>query len=461
LGVSAQIGAANASRSVLVRNEEGAALAAVHRIDPDRWWDGFGALMDRIRPRFARYEPARHAGALVSGLLSGLDRKNCWTIAERRGDASPDGLQHLLSRAKWDADLVRDDLRSYVVEAFGDPAGILVVDETGDLKKGTRSVAVQRQYTGTAGRIENAQVAVYLTYAGPRGHALIDRALYLPKSWTGDPARCAAAGVPAGVEFATKPALAQQMILAALDAGVPAEFVTGDEVYGNDPKLRAALARRGVGYVLAVACDHRVPGPLGPLRADRLVASLPPESWRRLSAGAGTKGPRFYSWALVTVAVDQPGAHRLLVRRNDTTKELAYYRCWTPEPVPLDTLVRVAGQRWKTEEAFQSAKGQAGLDEHQVRRWCSWHRWTTLAMLAMAFLAVTTAAEKDRAPAPSNLIPLTLNELRRLFDALVLGATATPEHVLKWSIWRRKHQETARRHHYRRRSEALKPELRL
>lgn len=179
-----------------------------------------GALQDRIRPRFARYEPARHAGGLMHGLLSGLDRKNCWTIAEHRGDANPDALQHLLSRAKWDQDAVRDDLRGYVLGAFNDPAGILVVDETGDLKKGTRTVGVQRQYTGTAGRIENAQVAVYLTYAAPRGHALIDRALYLPRSWVDDPARCAAAGILADVEFATKPALALRMVGAALDAGV-------------------------------------------------------------------------------------------------------------------------------------------------------------------------------------------------------------------------------------------------
>jgi SRSO17 transposase len=437
------------------------ALAAAHSIDPVRWWDGLGALLDRIRPRFARYEPARHAGSLMLGLLSGLDRKNCWTIAEHRGDVSPDGLQHLLARARWDADAVRDDLRDYVLEAFGDPAGVLIVDETGDVKKGAHTVGTQRQYTGTAGRIENAQVAVYLTYAAPRGHALIDRALYLPLSWSQDPARRDAAGVPADVEFATKPTLAKDMILGALDAGAPASFVAGDEVYGNDPGLRAALVERQVGYVLAVACDHRVPGPRGRVRADQLARSLPARSWQRLSAGAGTKGPRFYSWALVGIDDDRPGCHWLLVRRNDSSGELAYYRCFSPNPVPLGTLVRVAGQRWKIEESFQTAKGQAGLDEHQVRRWASWHRWTVLAMLAMAFLAVTTAAEKDRQPAAAGLIELTLNELRRLFDALTVGAAATVEHVIHWSIWRRKHQARARESHYRRRSEHPNPDLRL
>ncbi len=395
------------------------------------------------------------------GLLSGLGRKNCWTIAEHRGDATPDGLQHLLSRASWDVDAVRDDLRSYVVEAFGDPAGLLVVDETGDVKKGAHTVGTQRQYTGTAGRIENAQVAVYLTYAAPRGHALIDRALYLPRCWTEDPGRRERAGVPADVEFATKPALAQQMIASALDAAVPARFVAGDQVYGNDSKLRTALQQRGVGYVLAVACDHRVPTGYGPLRADLLAANLPAESWQKLSAGAGTKGPRFYSWAYLRIDTDDPGRQWLLWRRNDSTGELAYYRCYSPRPVPLGELVRVAGQRWKIEESFQTAKGQAGLDEHQVRRWCSWHRWSTLAMLAMAFLAVTTAEEKDRRPAPTGLIELTLNELRRLFDALVIGAAATTEHIIGWSNWRRKHQATARECHYRRRSKHYGLDLRL
>jgi SRSO17 transposase len=436
-----------------VKNNENIALAAVYRVDPDRWWDEFGALLDRIRPRFARYEPARHAGALMQGLLSGLDRKNCWTIAEHRGDSNPEGLQHLLSRARWEADEVRDDLRGYVVEAFGDPDGILVVDETGDLNKGEATVGVQRQYTGTAGRIENAQVAVYLTYTGRRGHALIDRALYLPKSWTGFPDRCATAGVPEDVEFATKPALAVKMIGAALDAGVPARWIAGDEVYGNDPKLRVALESRGVGYVLAVACDHRIPTAGGPVRADSVARGLPPQSWQRLSAGAGSKGHRMYSWAWLDIDDDEPGHRWMLLRRNDSTGELAYYRCYAAEPVALAELVRVAGQRWTVEESFQAAKGQAGLDQHQVRTWTSWHRWVTLSMLAMAFLAVVTAAEHDRTPAPAGLFPFTVNEIRRLFDALVNGATATPEHILSWSIWRRKHQATARACHYRRRSE--------
>jgi len=413
--------------------------------------------MDRIGSRFARYEPRRHAAALMLGLLSSLDRKNCWTIAEHRGAASPDGLQHLLARARWDADGVRDDLQKYVVDHFGDPGAVLVVDETGDLKKGTQSVAVQRQYTGTAGRIENSQVSVFLAYAAPRGHALIDRALYLPRSWVADPGRCAAAGVPDHVGFATKPALATAMITAALAAGVPAAWVAGDEVYGADPQLRAAVRAAGLGYVLQVSANRRMPTGAGPIRVDELARMLPEDSWQTRSAGAGSKGERLYSWAWIDLHPEQPedsqdgGRHHLLIRRNDTTGELAYHRCYTPHSTSLSELVRVAGQRWRIEESFQAGKGLTGLDQHQVRRWNSWHRWTTLAMLAHAFLAVTTAGERAHTSTPAGLIQVTVNELRRLIDAILLGPTWTVTGLLRWSAWRRRHQSRARDSHYRRR----------
>jgi SRSO17 transposase len=412
-------------------------------------------VIDRIAPRFARYEPLRHAGELMLGMVSGLDRKNCWTIAEHRGDATPDGLQHLLSRAKWDAEAVRDDLRDYVVDAFGDPGAILVVDETGDVKKGVQSVGVQRQYTGTAGRIENAQVAVYLTYAAPRGHALIDRALYLPKSWATDTQRCQNAGIPTGKQcFATKPALARALIARAVAAKVPAAWVAGDEVYGADPALRAAIRGHGLGYVLAVSANRRMPTAAGPIRVDALPAMLPKRAWQKHSAGAGSHGPRLYSWAWIALLPEEhtdTGAHYLLIRRNDATGELAYLRCYSPRPVTLHTLVTVAGQRWRIEESFQAAKGLTGLDQHQVRRWTSWHRWTTLAMLAHAFLAVATATERDNQPTPTGLITLTVNEFRRLFDALLLATRHTITTLLAWSRWRRRHQHRARQSHYRRR----------
>jgi len=230
----------------------------------------------------------------VRGLLSELPHKNCWTIAEHAGDPNPDGMQHLLARAVWDHDKVRDDLRDYLVEHLGDPEAVLVVDETGDLKKGTTTVGVQRQYTGTAGRIENAQVAVYLLYATDAGHALIDRELYIPQGWIDDPARCQAAGIPDQVGFATKPALATAMICRALDAGVPAGWVAGDEVYGADPRLRAELEARQIGYVLAVACDHRVRVGGDTQRADALLRQIPARAWQQVSCGTGAKGHRLY-----------------------------------------------------------------------------------------------------------------------------------------------------------------------
>ncbi|MEU9058365.1 IS701 family transposase [Streptomyces sp. NPDC048430] len=382
--------------------------------------------MGRIAPRFTRVEPRRRAREFVLGLLSDLPRKNCWTLAEHAGDATPDGLQ-----------LQGDD-------------AVLVVDETGDLKKSTATVGVQRQYTGTAGRIENSQVAVYLVYSTPRGHAAIDRELYVRRSWTQDASRCQAAGIPETVRFATKPALAARMIGRALDAGVLVSWVAGDEVYGSNPHLRAALEQRQLGYVLAVACDHQMTTRAGKIRADALVKRLPKRAWQKLSAGPGAKGHRYYDWALADIADEEPGHRHLLVRRNRSTGELAFYRCYSATQVPLSTLVKMAGRRWTVEETFQSGKGLAGLDEHQVRRWTSWHRWVTLAMLAHAFLAAATAHEHAYAPAPDGLIPLTCNEIQHLFTTLVPQPFRAVAHRLRWSDWQRRHQARARACHYQR-----------
>jgi SRSO17 transposase len=443
-----ETGAATVDHPVFVKTTHDQTMAAGHSVDPARWHAALDALLDRIAGRFVRVETRRRARAFVLGLLADLPRKNCWTIAEHVGDPSPYGMQHLLNRAVWDHDQVRDDVRRYVVEHLGDPEAVLVVDETGDLKKGTHSAGVQRQYTGTAGRIENAQVAVHLVYASPAGHAGIDRELYVPQSWITDRDRCHAAGIPEQVRFATKPALASAMLTRALDAGIPAAWVTGDEVYGNSPQLRAALEARGIGYVLAVACDHRVSGTD---RADALAARVPARAWQHVSAGRGAKGHRWYDWAFL--ALDRhagAGHHWLLVRRNRRTRELAFYRCFSPHPVPLATLVRVAGSRWRVEETFQAGKGLTGLDQHQVRRWTSWYRWTTLAMLAHAFLAVTAATERAHHPAPSGLITLTCNEIQRLFAALVIQPARNAWHRLRWSMWRRQHQARARACHYQR-----------
>ena len=396
--------------------------------------------MLQVGSRFRRVEPRRRARAFVLGLLAELPRKNCWTIAEQAGDATPDGMQHLLARARWDADGVRDDLRSYVTGQLGDPGAVLVVDETGDLKKGTGTAGVQRQYTGTAGRIENAQVAVYLGYAAPAGHALIDRELYLPRSWTADPARCRAAGIPAGTGFATKPQLARRMIERAVTAGVPFAWTAADEAYGDNGPLRAWLEGAHLRYVLAVSCDHRVPAGAGQvIRADRLAAGLPRRAWQRLSAGQGAKGHRYHDWAWISITDSRPGHRWLLIRRTPRTGELAFYRCYAPHRVPLATLVKVAGRRWTVEENFQAGKALTGLDEHQVRRWTSWYRWVTLAMLAAAFLTIATASERARQPAPPGQIPADPQRDRSSFrhpdqprrrrrapDALVPLATAPP-----------------------------------
>jgi SRSO17 transposase len=304
-------------------------VAVGRSVAVERWPGMLEELLGRVAGRFPRVEPRRRIRGFVLGLLADLPRKNCWTIAEHAGDASPDGMQHLLSRAVWDTDGVRDDLRDYVVEHLGDPAAVLVVDETGDVKKGTATVGTQRQYTGTAGRVENAQVAVYLTYAGQSGHAMIDRELYLPRCWIDDPARCVAAGIPEEIEFATKPALAAAMIARALQAGIPARWVAADEVYGADPGLRADLQARQVGYVLAIGCDRRVPTAAGPMRPDALAANLPKGAWQRLSAGPGAKGQRYYDWAWVTL-IAQAGHHWLLIRRHPRHGELAFYRCYAP-----------------------------------------------------------------------------------------------------------------------------------
>ncbi|MFF2164430.1 IS701 family transposase [Streptomyces sp. NPDC058175] len=406
--------------------------------------------MGRIAGRFARVEPRCRAGRLVLGLLSDPPRKNGWTIAEWAGEASPHGMQYLLCRASWDADAVRDDVREYVVEHLHDEEAVLVVDETGDVKKGTHTVGVQRQYTGTAGRIENSQVAVYLCYTGKRGHAAVDRELYIPRSWTSDPERCRAAGLGEGTVFATKPELARTMIERFRDAGHHVGWVTGDEVYGGNPKLRPALEERGIGYVLAVACSAEVTTGAVAFRADDLAKKVPKRAWQKLSAGPGAKRQRFYDWAVIDIAEPAPGRRQLLIRRNRTTRELAYYRCHFTEPTPVKELVRVAGSRWRVEETFQTGKGLAGLDEHQVRRYPSWTRWVTLAMLAHAFLTVVRADEHAGRPGPTDLVQLSCNEIQRLFITIVIQPLHDTAHRLRWSDWRRRHQQRARTSHYRR-----------
>jgi SRSO17 transposase len=357
------------------------------------WAAEFERLCERIGPRFVRPEVRRRAAGFLCGLLGGVDRKNGWQLAEHAQETTPDGMQRLLTSARWDPGALRDEVRGYVVEQLGDPDGVLVVDETGFLKKGIKSAGVQRQYSGTAGRIENCQVGVFLAYASGKGRALVDRELYLPKEWVADPGRRAEAHVPEQVGFATKPQLAQAMLERAVDRQVPAGWVTADEVYGGDTRLRAFLEQRDLAYVLAVKATQPLwaHGEQGPaeLPARQLVAGLPAQAWRWLSAGDGAKGPRVYDWA--RVALIRPGwpgrGFWLLARRRLTDGELAFYACFGPARTTLVELVQVAGIRWAVEECFQAAKDQVGLDHYQVRRWDAWYRHVTLVLVAQAFLA--------------------------------------------------------------------------
>jgi SRSO17 transposase len=329
--------------------------------------------------------------AYLRGLLAPVERKNGWQLAESAGDATPDGMQDFLGRMRWDAEQVRDDLQAYVVEQLGDPDAVLVLDETGFVKKGTHSAGVQRQYSGTAGRIENCQIGVFLAYAGKKGHALIDRALYLPERWAGDATRRAKAGVPEEVTFASKPKLGLAMLQRALAAGVPFAWVTGDSVYGADHRLRRLLERHQRGYVLAVTSAQR----LGLKPVEDWLEDVPARGWRRLSAGEGAKGPRLYDWAYLPYRslVAEGWKTGLLIRRSlKEPDKLAFYLTLAPVSTSLEALVRVAGTRWAVEACFEAAKGEVGLDQYEVRSWPGWHRHITLAMLAHAYLAVVRQA---------------------------------------------------------------------
>jgi SRSO17 transposase len=371
------------------------------------WAAGLEEVHRRIAGAFARAEPRTRVLAYLRGLLSQLERKNGWTLAEAAGEVSPDGMQRLLRTADWNADAVRDELRAYVVERLG-PGGVLIVDETGFVKKGTGSAGVARQYTGTTGKIDNCQVGVFCAYATPAGRALIDRELYLPKAWTDDRDRARAAGIGDDVGFATKPELARRMLTRALDAGVPAGWLTADEIYGQDKRLRVWCEQHGLPYVLATRSNDTVATVDWRQRRVRaLIAELPESAWARRSAGAGAHGQRLYDWARIELLAGfDPGwARWVLARRSipidpGEESQLAYYVCAGPTDTSLEQLVAVAGGRWRIEECFQAAKNEAGLASYQVRDYTAWYRHITLAMLAHAYLSVTRATAEKGAPQP-------------------------------------------------------------
>jgi SRSO17 transposase len=362
------------------------------RDEVENWQAGLEEIHALIAHRFRRSEVRQRSRRYLAGLLGRVDRKNGWQMAEQLGERGPQGVQRLLNAADWDTEAVRDDLRDYVVEQLGDDQGVLVVDETGFLKKGTKSVGVKRQYSGTAGRIENCQIGVFLAYASPKGKAFLDRELYLPEEWAGNQDRRKEAGVPAEVEFATKPKLARRMLERAFGAGVPASWVAADSVYGNDGSLRAWLESGGRAYVMEVSCAHSIWQDGESNRADEVIGAQLDEAWTTLSAGKGSQGPRLYDWTWVRLSyTGKPGTARWLLARRSLSDptEIAYYRVFGPEEATLAALVKVAGSRWTIEEGFEQAKEVVGLDQYEVRKYNAWYRHITLSLLAHAYLEAT------------------------------------------------------------------------
>lgn len=381
----------------------------------DLWASSLRRVKARIRPLFSQERVAVSAGLFLDGLLGPERRKTGWMRAEAAGDPGPWRQQAILGRGRWDADALRDMVREYVVETLADDDAVLVIDETGFLKQGKASCGVHRQYTGSAGKITNCQVGVFATYVSHHGHAFIDRALYLPKAWTDDPARLAAAHVPQGTGFATKPAIAIQMIHSAIASGVPFGWVAADSVYGIGA-METALRRAGKGYVLGVKATHhfRSWGRARPTggTAESIARALPRAAWRLLSSGAGTKGARLHDWAYCELA-DLDAAEYdsmrtgtwtrgLLIRRNLADGDMAYFSTWCPAGTTIRGLVKVEGHRWAIEDSFETAKNELGLDHNETRSWHGWHRHVSLVMLAFAMLA----AIRHRANAqPAGIAP--------------------------------------------------------
>jgi SRSO17 transposase len=362
------------------------------------WTTDFQAVLTTLGRHFARAEARAHLAAYLTGLLSPVERKNGWQLAEQAGDATPYALQHLVDRAKWDADAVCADLQAYVRSHLADPRGMLVIDETSFVKKGSHSVGVGTQYSGVTGSLENCQVGVFLVYVSPRGQTFYDRALYLPRDWAADAERRRQAHVPETVAFATKPQLARALVLRALESGLPVAWVTGDEVYGGDYHLRAALEAREQPYALTVSAKQMVCVNWQQDQARTLVAAQPAAAWERLSCGDGSKGPRVYDWLRIPVIhPHEESWQRWLVARRGLTdpadpRSIAYFLVFAPAQTTLPALAQVIGTRWGIECAFEESKGVVGLDQYEVRSWHGWYRHITLALWAHAFLAVTRAS---------------------------------------------------------------------
>ena len=447
----------------------------------DKWANDFEAFHARFAGLFVRSEPREQAAKYMRGLMSSIKRKNGWQIAEAIGDKVPDPTQRLLYKAKWDADEARDELQRFVVETLGEEEGIGIVDETGFLKKGTKSVGVKRQYTGTAGKVENCQVGVFLAYATPKGQALLDRRLYLPREWCEDGERRAEAKIPEGIEFQTKPEQAVEMLEHAWEQGVPIRWVTGDEVYGDSTKVREAIkGEEGHYYVLAVSSNtpvwrerpavesptedaegrpHTKPRLANdappPTTVAAVVAEWPEGQWSRLTVAEGEKGPRIYDWAYARIVESRDGLPGpdawLLARRSlsDPT-DIAYYLSNAPVDTPLLKLAQIASTRYVIEQLIEESKGETGLDEYEVRHWHSWYRHITLSMMALAWLVSLRCKEAEKGAPDPELAELTVPEVRRLLEVALPLPPHSPELRLAWSKWRRARRQQARRSHYRR-----------
>lgn len=448
------------------------------------WEEDFKRFHARFAPLFSRSEPREQARKYLRGLLGPVERRNGWQLAEVMGDQRPDAMQRLLYKARWDVDQAQDLLLAFQAEQLGDPEGIAIFDETSVGKKGTKSVGVARQYSSAAGKVDNCQVTVLMSYRSPRGYGLLDRRLYLPQAWCDDEARREEAQIPSQVPFCTKPQLATQMLTHALAQGLPMRWITGDEVYGDDTGFRQAIAAQGLFYVLAVASSTpvwtvrpvlEVPTPVpgrpgrrakhprlaagqpGRCPVSAVVAALPSTAWTRLAVSQGEKGPIEYDWAMVPVVeshhrVPGPDARLLVRRSNSDPTELAYYLSNAPKEYGLENLARVAAQRFTVEQCIQEAKDDTGMDQYEVRSWQSWHRHMTLTLMALAWLGSVRRRAEGSKSSISDLAPLTVTKVRRLLVITLPLPPYSKALHLAWSLWRRRRRTQARRSHYQRRA---------
>ncbi len=441
--------------------------------DVVRWRRSLLQMHARLASYFARPEPYERLLRFVQAILSSVERKNGWQVAEHAREATPYGMQRLLSQAVWDTDGVRDEVRTFALEHLGTSEAIVAVDETSFPKRGKHSAGVKKQYCGTTGQVQNCQVGVFLSYITARGHTLIDRALYLPQEWTENPARCQEAGIPDHIAFRTKPELAIQMLARLHQARVPVDWVVADSVYGGQLELRTWLETHHYCYVGAVACDEPVvlevpAGGVRRLEVREVAALLPANAWQRLSMSEGSKGPRLFDWACVPLLHQgrDDGWHSLLIRRScDPPLDLAYALVFAPPDTLLLAKVTAWGGRWRIEEDFEQGK-DLGLDHYEVRSFVGWYRHITLVMLALAFLVSIAAAARQphQEPAltgdppadspPPDLWPLSVPEARHLLARLLFPPPSSVRLVIEWSAWRRWHQRLASFFHTRRRVKA-------